>query len=458
VNPSRRRRALVAIAATLTVPLAITAQGSATTPRKATAHGPDGARRATHYTVTPKTFRVGHGAGEPTLGITKSGKIFYTASSGCVTSCTGSTQMANTAAPGGRVIVMSADGGNTWSDVSPGIEPVSPHALSLDPYLLVDPNPDGERIFDVDLTAACAELSYSDDDGTTWTTNPMSCGEPVNDHQTVFTGKPRTSTTIGYDKVVYYCFNHPAFTKCTKSIDGGLTFAPTAQTAVPDCTGLNGHGVSDPKGVIYLPLSACGAPKLMVSKDEGDTWKFVQVSQRPADGDPSVAIDAQGNLYYLFVDPSERLPYLSTSRNGGRTWSKAVNVAPRGVDAVNLATLDVGKAGNVAIAYYGTRDADDQTLGWNGYLAAGYGVLGKSPTFYTATVNDPRQPLKMRQCGPGRCGRVLDFIDVEIGPDGRPWGAYVDACLATCERTKDESLDDNDGLVGTLNGAPSLLR
>jgi hypothetical protein len=39
-------------------------------------------------------FRIDHGAGEPTLGVNKAGTIFITASDGCVTSCTGSEEMA----------------------------------------------------------------------------------------------------------------------------------------------------------------------------------------------------------------------------------------------------------------------------------------------------------------------------------------------------------------------------
>jgi hypothetical protein len=53
---------------------------------------------------------------------------------------------------------------------------------------------------------------------------------------------------------------------------------------------------------------------------------------------------------------------------------------------------------------------------------------------------------------------VLDFIDVEIAPDGAPWGAYVDACQADCEKTKVESIHDNEGVIGTLVGGPKLNR
>jgi hypothetical protein len=121
----------------------------------------------------------------------------------------------------------------------------------------------------------------------------------------------------------------------------------------------------------------------------------------------------------------------------------------------------VGAPGKVAIAYMGVT-TDEKKAFWNGYLASGVGVLGKNPTFYSASINDPAHPFKATggnntPCGPQRCGRILDFIDVEISPKtGQPWGAFVDACLATCEKTGVESYADNDGMAGTLIGGPRL--
>ena len=459
---SRRAFALVTVA--LAAPLLLAQQGTAAASRKAVVHGANGKSAHGSRPPTPKMFRLGHGAGEPTLGITKQGKVFITASSGCVTSCAGSEESLQTVAPGGRAVFMTSNKGASWKNVSPG-DPstgVSPHVISMDPYLYVDATPDGSRIFDVDLTVACSELSYSDNDGASWVTNPIACGEPVNDHQTVFTGKPVTSTTVLYPKVVYYCFNHPAFTKCSKSLDGGINFIPTAQINNPSCSGLNGHGVTDAKGTIYIPLGAnCNSPHLAVSKDEGNTWKVLPISDDDisSTGDPSVAVDKNGTLYYLYVNGEDRLPYLTISKTGGESWSKPVMVAPRGVKATNLATIDVGVPGKVAMAYYGTTtDPEEGGTRWNGYLAEGTGVLTKNPVFYTATINDPRHPLKVKDCGPGRCGRVLDFIDVEIAPDGSPWGAFVDACLDACEKSGQESIHDNEGIVGTLVGGPTLVK
>jgi hypothetical protein len=461
----RRRpttRHLVVLVA-LGILAAVSAPGfaSKSAPRSRTVvHGPNGApvKKAPHRAPEARSSNLNHGTGEPTLGFTRNGTVFVASSDGCVTSCVGSTETVATVGPGGRAVLASADGGKSWVDRSPGAMGISPHVISLDPYVYVDSTPNGNRIFNIDLTLACAELSFSDNNGTSWTTNPIACGEPINDHQTLFSGPPATSATIGYPKVLYYCFNHPAVTKCNKSINGGLTFMTTTDLLGPDCGGLNGHGVVGREGEVYLPLASCGRPVLAISPDEGNTWRTVDVSDLPADsgGDPSVAIDAEGNLYYLFVSGENRLPYLVASRDGGDTWTKAIMVAPRGVQATNLATLDAGRAGNVAIAYYGTTDTEADVVTWNGYVSAGVGVLGKSPVFYTSTINDPRNPLKINACGPGRCGRVLDFIDVEISPKGEPWGAFVDACQAACEEELDEKIEDNEGLVGWLAGGPRL--
>lgn len=454
----RHRRAYALLLAPLAVAVAVSTPAQSAG-RKAVAHGPNGARSTAKVTAEPRMFHLKHGAGEPTLGITRKGGVFITASDGCVTSCAGSTETISTVAPGGRVVFASFDKGKTFAERGPGAAGVSTHAISMDPYIWVDHTPDFDRIFNIDLYVGCSILSFSDNDGASWITNPFACGEPVNDHQTLFGGVPVSSPTVGYPHVLYYCFNHPAITKCSKSLDGGVTFVPTTQVTAPDCGGLNGHGVVDSKGVIYLPLASCGRPMLAISKDEGNTWNVIRTSELDADsgGDPSVAVDSKGNLYYLFVDAEDRMPFLTTSTNGGKSWTKPVNVAPKSVKATNLATLTVGKPGSLAIAYYGTTMADDgPDRRWGGYISSAINVLTKKPTFFTATVNGPSDALKMGNCGPGRCGRVLDFIDVEIAPDGQPWAVYVDACAATCEKTEKESIADNEGVVGTLVGGPKL--
>ncbi len=460
---SSRARLLLSFAAVTAAALAVATAGQATAAgsRNATAHTAGGKKVATSIKApTPKLFDYKHHAGEPTLGITRDGTVIVTAGAGCVTSCAGSLNTLETVAPGGRAVILTRDKGKTFEDVSPGAAGVSPHVTSLDPYILVDHAAEVDRTFDIDLNAACNELSYSDDKGKTWITNPLSCGEPVNDHQTLFTGKPITSPTPLYPRIVYYCFNKLAYTDCTKSLDGGLTFLPTANIANPECSGLNGHGVTDFRGWIYLPYSGCGnTPTIAFSKDEGTTWSSITPAptSKVQGDDPSVAVDAKGNLYMLWTNTDRRV-VLSTSTNTGKTWTTPMDVTAPGVLRGNLATLTVGAPGKVAIAYYGSTQPKGKGTFWNGYLASGIDVLGKKPVFFSASVNDPKHALKVDECGPGRCGRILDFIDVEIAPDGAPWATFVDACLATCEATKVETLDDNAGLLGTLVGGPNLKK
>lgn len=428
----------------------------------ATTHGPDG--RAVPDDGTPTDARgvmhyIGHAAGEPTFGFTRDGHIFYTGGDGCVTSCTGSDQMLDTVTPGSRVVLESQDGGETWKDVSPKVGPEWTHVFSLDPMIYVDPVT--ERIFDSDLNLACSHISYSDDQGQTWMESPIGCGEPVNDHQTLFAGPPPEGgdqPLLGYPHITYYCINHPFFTRCDKSLDGGQTWIPSSNIDPPTCSGLNGHGVVDGDGIVYVPMGEnCGTPTLAISTDETDTWTTVRPAGDVsyAGGDPSVDVDEDGNLYFLFVEAGTRHTVLVTSQDHGETWSDPIDVTAPGVDKTNLATIDVGAPGRVAIAYYGTTGQGSPTT-WNGYIAAGVDVLTADPVFVSAAVNDPDHPLKVDGCGPGRCGRVLDFIDVNISPDGQAYGSYVDACMETCEATGEEQIEDNQGVLGTLVGGPLL--
>jgi hypothetical protein len=405
-----------------------------------------------------RLFRVGRPTAEPTLGITKDGAIFYSALE------------SNT-----RVDVMrSADGGRNWDIVSPQFaNGRNAHLLTLDPYVFIDEWT--QRIFTIDLTVACSYLSFTDDIETGWTTNPLACGRPVNDHQSLFGGPPVSSTPINYDNLVYYCWNDVATSSCSKSLDGGLTFSVTGSPAfhpvddsgddpVRDCGGLHGHGVVGDDGTIYLPKEHCGQPWLSISKDEGQTWTHVRVSKGNAvwGPDPSVAVDKKGNIYYVHLD-EDRMPYVVTSKNGGKKWSKPKMLAFPGLTETVHATVDAGKPGSFAVAYYGTDDVKGkvedreytQEVEWNGYMTISNNVLDKNPVFYSGSVNDIKDPFARGACGPRRCYDAVDFIDVVISRDGFAYGAFADSCLIGCAGP-DVDPTQTSGVVGALFGGPRL--
>lgn len=483
----RRAIALAALGATLLIALIGTtanqeavagAVGQDGSGGRAIVHR-SGARRVNSAALKAKgpdarLFRIGLNAGEPTLGQTKNGDVFYTAF------------QTNT-----RVeVVRSQNEGETWDIVSPKLGPRNAQLLTLDPYIYVDPRTN--RVFTIDLTVACAYLSFTDDQGKSWTTNPLACGRPVNDHQTLFAGPPAVSPTVAYDNIVYYCWNDVGSSSCGKSLDGGLTFHPTGSPAFtgvdPEtnnqdgadfCGGLHGHGYVGYDGTVFIPKGHCRQPWLAMSKDEGRTWTRVQVAKIGAEGhEASVATDKKGNIYYTWV-ARNRLPYLVISKDRGKHWSEPMMVAPPGVDETNIPSLDVGAPGKVAIAYMGSENSPFRpmkegdggectavnTCGsensyakttWNGYTTITANALAKDPIFYSGTVNDKKDPLIRDTCGPGRCRAVYDFIDVVIGPDGTAWTAWVDGCVSICATPAGGSNMGADGVVGRLVGGPNL--
>ncbi|MEA2435276.1 MAG: hypothetical protein QOG54_2733 [Actinomycetota bacterium] len=424
-------------------------------------------------------------AGEPTLGVTNKGNVFYTAIQG------------NT-----RVeVARSSNDGESWEFVSPQLNGRNAQLLSFDPYLWVDDAKGVDRIFTIDLTVACSYLSFSDDEGESWTTNPLACGRAVNDHQTLFSGPPAITPTVGFPHIVYYCWNDIATSSCSRSLDGGLTFSPTgtppfagidpgAQQPGVDpenptqqdgrCGGLHGHGHVGLDGTVYLPKGHCHQPWLAISRNDGATWEVVQVATNGvSDHEASVATDRKNNIYYAYSG-FDRMMYLVISRDGGKTWTKPLMVGAPGVNETGLPSLDVGGVGKVAIAYMGTTNSpgfpfpespgtqtnphcavaqlpcpppdEYKNTTWNGYLTVTKNALAKDPVFYSTTVNDAHDPLKRTTCGPGRCGlQILDFIDVTIAPDGQVWSSWVDACVMTCSQGGDKDVG-SEAVVGYLAG------
>ena len=365
----------------------------------------------------------------------------------------------------------TTDNGKTWDDVTPA----SPqdHVTTEDPYLHVDE--DTGRVFSSDFMLPCTAISHSDDAGATWASTVTACD--LLDHQTIFTGPPVISQTVGYPNVVYYCASDyvgaALGTSCLKSIDGGSVFVRSGvppyvghETTPQQCGWGTGHGVAGPDGTIYLPAGVCSRPTLAISRDEGATWSRVQVSDMLMGADPrkdhdaAVAVDSKNNLYYSWTG-SDLKPYLSVSTDEGATWSDPVMIAPPGVRIATLIALDVASPGNLAVAFVGTEDRSRFGEGrYNGYVMTTTEGLERDPLFYAARINPENDPID-GGCTTGSCSANREFIDVAIAPDGTVWAPFADGCFeGSCTHRNEVApfvgMAIGRGMAARLVGEPRL--
>ena len=473
--------ALAALAAGCTAPA--TQLDPGTVPNEAPAalvgqtgvlHAPDAtlvAPAATQEVLVALGGAYKHGlpAIEPTVGVDADGTLFVTALDD---------------ATGAPVLMRSEDQGQSWTRVG------SPfHVVTFDPYVYVDPATG--RVFQDDIQPiGCGWLSFSDDKGESWTTNPLGCGNPqVNDHQTLVAAKPRRLATVGYPNLVYRCVNNVAYPACAVSVNGGQTFLPQVPVvselgvdpeymaplvgpiATPVCSSLTGHLEAAPDGTVYLPSSDCtiaqSPPVVSVTQDDGLTWTTHVISEdRPADThEVGIAVDEAGNVFANWVSDGRML--LARSTDQGKTWSAPIDVTAPGVTATAFNAIAAGAPGRVALAYIGTTLeggyadrslSEDEWEGatWNAYLAVIPDALAESPAIQSVTANDPADPVARGLCGRTRCSGMTDFIEIVVDAQGRPWASFVDVCTAACAAPDGTEKEGYDGFVATLRAGPAL--
>lgn len=436
--------------------------------------------KAVAYRGKPLSFAstyIGRKAAEPTIGIDKKGGIVFPAGAFDALPDGSPKQLAHT------LYRASFDNGKSWRTVQPPIVPGTPtdgEPTTLDPYVYVDVN--SGRWFGVDLKGAGTSIHFSDDQGKTWTRS-FASNPGFNDHQTLSSGPlPKDSSLVTTDpdfkNVVYYCTNQVYSALCMRSLDGGLTFTQAGQAyepvdptatdpdQIPFCGALHGHVVVDPAGRVIVPRGHCGRPWVSVSEDAGVTWTRTKVSDTIGsdDTDSAVASDSAGNLYYTWLDSEWQMPYLSVSRDHGKTWSAPRMIAPPGVRDAWAPTIVAGDVGRVAIAFVGSpsNDRTDMSRPWNQYIVMTTEGLAKDPLFLSNIANPggPGDPIHRGFCNQ-RCGNLYDFIDIQIAPDknGTIWVATADTCttLNKCSTVRAPGatgiiLGPQDGVSGDMQG------
>jgi hypothetical protein len=203
--------------------------------------------------------------------------------------------------------------------------------------------------------------------------------------------------------------------------------------------------VAGPDGVLYFPTILCGALGIGISRDEGATWQFRSIADSGVQDiyTSSIAADPEGNLYLAWTGPGT-LPYLAVSRNRGKRWGTPLMVAAPGVRAVRRVALTVRARGQLALAYLGTTDGS----AFDGYITESRNALARRPRFWSATVNEPAQPLAEAADAETFGDRLWFGTDV-IARDGTVWAGFHCAKTSACPARR-------LGIVGRLEASGRL--
>ena len=246
----------------------------------------------------------------------------------------------------------------------------------LDPILWTDQKT-GRTIASNSTAGTNVVYGYTDNDGDLW--NPLSLSGPnaSTDHETIGSGPlppslSALSTPVNQGQAVYYCAQTwpVGAAACQRSDTLGTSYGPSVPVydgQTTQCSGIHGHVKVAPDGTVYLPVRDCsGNAGLMVSLDGGIIWieRIIPNSKTQTHGsDPSVAIGADGTLYYFYVadqtsspqDPTEGHIHVQVSNDRGATWSKDTDL---GVShGIKNAVFPEGVAGDgdrAAVGFLGT--------------------------------------------------------------------------------------------------------
>lgn len=200
--------------------------------------------------------------------------------------------------------------------------------------------------------------------------------------------------------------------------------------------------------------AACTNPTLVAPSDPGrvnTNWSDYTVAKLPpgyvAKSFDIGAIDSAGNVYVTWVQYklntageyiSTGQVMMSSSTNGGGTWSKPHQLNPPSQPTVIFPWITAGDPGRIDVAWYAAPQATDggkfgpdnlQHGTWDVQLAQSTNALSKTPTFAVTKVSDHHVKYSGISTGGlgGSADRSLgDYLQVKTGVNGEAVLSYVD--------------------------------
>jgi hypothetical protein len=344
-------------------------------------------------------------------------------------------------------LLRSRDDGRTWQRIRlPGGIDASEGFPYIDPVT--------DRLFvtslSADVTRCGQPVIHSDDEGATWTEAAArpGCSPPTQgDWPKIFSGPFKDKPPGRYPTAVYVCNFIPnvlvaASIGCWRSDDGGNHFDFTG--FLPTINGLcqagdvqggtgativHGSGRVLANGDVVVPLTVCGRPAVVLSSDEGKTWRGIATGGRSLGLEDMIAlregfvlavtdhvwsenlaVDDRDNLYFAYVRDGV---HLMVSRDGGRSWRHLGIVTPPGIVHAVVASVTT-RGSEVALTYYATPDKGDAFgaygMNWRAWMTYSPDALAAQPEFRSAPTSPESAPT-MSASMPGCCTTDQTFLE-----------------------------------------------
>jgi hypothetical protein len=267
-----------------------------------------------------------------------------------------------------------------------------------------------------DISVASAYISTWDSDQEHRRTVPVGPFAPIVD---------RPWIRAGAEDTAFFAYNTGTSTWLYETTDGGLTWTPLKEFPGALGTLERGPGLED--------LSVAAGGQIWFSDDGGETWTDPEQIPRPSeDGEKFQPYDVQtidenGNHWVVYdwsKDDEEAYHVYATMRSPAGEWSEPVQVSPD-EGTHHLPWGAAGKTGSLALAWYGTLDDEvgpnsvDGDADWHLYTGVSVDADTTDPSF-AVTKPDPK---KVHEGPMNR--KLLDFLQIEIGPEGAVHVAYA---------------------------------
>jgi hypothetical protein len=207
-------------------------------------------------------------------------------------------------------------------------------------------------------------ISASDDGGRTW---------KVRNHNVSDASERQTSPAVDVsDTTVHLAYqNKPRDAETTnrsvqytRSLDGGVTFekvrtlpGPSIQSPAVQAEGRVVHVVACEDAVESATGSSNESLLYWRSTDDGETWTDPLTLVGHAEGCSDPEVDAAGGMVHVVyeaeADPLESDIFYVRSENGGKRWTKRVNLAHNALASSGHATITVDPAapGNLFVGW-----------------------------------------------------------------------------------------------------------